>query len=544
MKYVRVAEMQAIEREADAKGISYSMMMENAGLGLAEAVMDTYGYLDEDGALGLVGSGNNGGDTLVALEILAKEGWKTSAYILRPRSDADPLVERLIQAGGAVIHAAQDPERKQLFALLESCGVVLDGILGTGFRLPLQGELAEAMTAVKHKLAQMPEAPFVVAVDCPSGVDCDTGAAAPECLPAHLTVTMAAIKQGLFKFPAYNLIGEYHVVGIGLPEGERALEAEKAVTCSVVDLDWVRDVLPKRPVDAHKGTFGTALVAAGSVNYTGAAHLAGEAAYRAGAGLVTLAVPAPLHAALAGQFPEATWLLLPHEMGVIAADAAQVIFENLSKATALLVGPGFGMEETTGEFLRKLLSGAPKQKQATMGFVRSSQQPVSSESAKLPPLVLDADGLKLLAAMPDWPARLPELSILTPHPGEMSVLTGLSTSEIQAERLDIARRCSREWGQVVVLKGAFTVIAEPGGQAAIIPVASPALARAGSGDVLAGIITGLRAQGMPAFEAAAAGAWIHAQAGLLAAYDLGSSAAVLAGDILAQTVHVMADLSC
>jgi len=315
------------------------------------------------------------------------------------------------------------------------------------------------------------------------------------------------------------------------------------VQCTVADADWVRSVLPERPVDAHKGTFGTALVVAGSINYTGAALLAGQAAYRAGAGLVTLGVPGPLHTALAGQFPEATWLLLPHELGVIAAGAAQVVRENLGRPTALLLGPGFGVEETTREFLRLLLSGAQKKRQGKIGFVQEYKQAGSGEAHNLPPLVVDADGLKLLAGIPDWPSRLPEMSILTPHPGEMSVLTGLATKEIQANRLEIARRFSREWGHVVVLKGAFSVIAAPDGRAMVIPVASPALVRAGSGDVLAGVIVGLRAQGVPAFEAAAAGAWIHAQAGLLAAYDLGSSAAVLAGDILDQTIHVMSELS-
>ena len=150
----------------------------------------------------------------------------------------------------------------------------------------------------------------------------------------------------------------------------------------------------------------------------------------------------------------------------------------------------------------------------------------------MPPLIIDADGLKLLAKLPDWAARLPKPAVLTPHPGEMSALTGLETAEIQADRLSIAERFAAEWGQVIVLKGAFTVIAAPDGRTMIIPVASSALARAGSGDVLAGLIAGLRAQGMEAFEAAAAGAWIHAQAGLLAAEMQGNTATVLAGDLL------------
>ena len=146
--------------------------------------------------------------------------------------------------------------------------------------------------------------PRIVAVDCPSGVDCDSGDAAPECIPADLTVTMAAIKRGLLKFPAFNLLGDLRLVGIGLPEGGHGLKAWRKVSCRVADAEWVNELIPPRPLDAHKGTFGTAMVVAGSLNYTGAVLLAGEAAYRAGVGLVTIATPTPLHAALAGHIPE------------------------------------------------------------------------------------------------------------------------------------------------------------------------------------------------------------------------------------------------
>jgi NAD(P)H-hydrate epimerase len=157
-------------------------------------------------------------------------------------------------------------------------------------------------------------------------------------------------------------------------------------------------------------------------------------------------------------------------------------------------------------------------------------------------MVVDADGLKLLAKLRDWPKGLPDDTVLTPHPGEMSALTGLSIEEIQTDRLEVALKYSREWKHTVILKGAFTVIAAPDGTAAVIPVASPALARAGSGDVLAGLIAGLRAQGVPAFQAAVAGAWIHAQAGLLAENQLGNSASVLAGDILRSTIDVIGEV--
>jgi ADP-dependent NAD(P)H-hydrate dehydratase / NAD(P)H-hydrate epimerase len=539
MKYVSVAQMQAIEREANASGLSYAQMMENAGRGLAEVILEEYGYLEEAGVLGLVGSGNNGGDTLVALDYLAKDGWRATAAIVRSRPADDPLVARLTGSGGRVIDLSQDESPDALIPILGEHALLLDGLLGTGTRLPLKPELAALMGSVRHYLFDNANPPIVIAVDCPSGIDCDSGAAAPECLPAERTVTMAAVKYGLLKFPAFKLVGDLHVVGIGLPGEGETLAAWRAVQSFIPDEEWVRHVLPARPLDAHKGTFGTALVVAGSANFTGAAWLSGQAAYRIGTGLVTLAVPAPLHTALAGQFPEATWLLLPYKNGAIAADACQTVLENLGRATAMLVGPGFGLAQTSADFLAGLLVGSIEHQQAERHSVKTQAKPLPSE---LPPLVIDADGLKLLTDIDDWPKRLPALCVLTPHPGEMSVLTGLDRDAIQSDRIEIALRFSREWGHVVVLKGAFTLVAAPDGKLAVIPVATPALARAGTGDVLAGMIVGLRAQGVGAFQAAVAGAWMHAQAGLRAAEEFGNTASVLAGDVLRAVISVLHDL--
>ena len=540
MKLLSVSQMIAIEKEANAAGLSYEQMMENAGRGLADAILDVYGYMEQDGVLALVGSGNNGGDALVALTHLAEAGWKCSAYLVRPRQD-DPLAARLVEAGGVLYGLQDDPHMKKLDGLLGENGLLLDGVLGTGFRLPLKDELAGVLGFVRQRVQSMDYPPCVVAVDCPSGVDCDSGQAAAECIPAERTVTMAAVKQGLFKFPAYTLVGDLQVVGIGLPQEGEGLQAWRAVQCSVPDEEWVRQALPARPLDAHKGTFGAALVVAGSASYTGAALLAGEAAYRIGAGLVTLGAPEPLHAPLAGKLPEATWLLLPHEDGFIEAGAADLVLNHLERVTALLLGPGLGLENTTAAFVARLLAGPSAPGGGQMGFIKNGGQK-DTVHADLPPLVIDADGLKLLARLPKWHTLLPAPAVLTPHPGEMSVLTGLSTGEIQNDRLEIARRYSQEWGHVIVLKGAFSVIAAPDGRSAVIPVASPALARAGTGDVLAGLIVGLRAQGLGAFESAAAGAWLHAYAGLYAAQSLGSSAAVLAGDVLRAVVEVLAEL--
>ncbi len=543
MKLVSVGEMRKIEQEADAGGLSYEAMMANAGYNLAKEIQ-SLSFSEEDEEiqiLGLVGPGNNGGDALVALSLLAERGWKARAYLVKRKATGDPLVKNLEEADGEIVPGEKDTDFTRLTAFLGTADVLLDGLLGTGFHLPLKDEIASVLAAAKQILSEMEWPPLIIAVDCPSGVDCDSGEAAPEAIQADATVTMAAVKEGLLKTPAYDLSGDIRVVDIGLKE---TLQSWTAIKTEVADEAMVRSLLPARPSDAHKGTFGTALIAAGSVNFTGAALLAGKAAYRVGAGLVTLAIPLPLHVALAGQFPEATWLLLPHELGVISANAASVILKNLERVTALLIGPGFGLEDTTRDFMGALLEAPAFGKSAhnRIGFVKEETENPASRSVTMPPLVVDADGLKLLAKIENWHKILPAPAVLTPHPGEMAVLTGLTVEAIQKDRQEIARRYAQKWGHVVVLKGAFTIVAAPDGRTTTIPVASSALARAGSGDVLSGMIVGLRAQGLDPYAAAVAGAWIHAQAGLMALEAVGSPASILAGDILEAVPDVLAQM--
>ena len=535
MKLVSTAEMHEIEEKAAAGGFSYDQMMKNAGRGLAEIIHFFDFHDSERQIIGLVGSGKNGGDTLIALTLLVQTGWKVMAYLVSPRPEDDLLIKELSEEGGKFIAASEDKSYETLDFWLGESTVMLDGVFGTGLKLPIMPDAERTLTHVSSFLPL----PFVIAVDCPSGIDCESGEVSPAVIPADMTVCMAAIKKGLMKFPAYEYVGEIEVVDIGLPD---ELGAWKDVKHEVVGLERVQSILPTRKMNAHKGTFGTVMVVAGSMNYTGAAYLASKAAYRIGAGLVQTAIPGSLYAPLAGHLTEATWLILPEEMGVIAVGAVDLVRKNLDKATALLLGPGWGMEPTTLEFLKKLITDKSVAKRIGIGFVGGASNAHDARTVHLPPLVIDADGLKLLAQITDWPSCLPEQSVLTPHPGEMAVLTGLTVEEIQNNRLNITLKYAREWGHVVVLKGALTVIASPDGRAGVIPVASSALARAGTGDILAGTITGLRAQGVAAYEAALAGAWIHAQAGLAAASLVGHEAAVLAGDVLEAIADVLREI--
>lgn len=533
MQVVSVKQMRAVDREADERGVSYAVMMDRAGHGVAEVVLSEYGDEDWRVVTALVGSGNNGGDALVALEVLAQSGWQAQAYLVRPRPEGDALLKRALAAGVKVQSAAEDQKYRGLVAWLENSNVLLDGVLGTGIQLPLREEIGAVLQVVRNAEAR----PHVVAVDCPSGVDCDSGEAAPETIPAEITACMQAVKQGLLRFPAFELVGEIRVVNLDLPDG---LPTMKDVDLFMVDGEQVAACLPERPSTAHKGTFGTLLIAAGSTYYTGAALLSARGAYRIGTGLVRLAVPAPLHAALAGQFPEATWLLLPNEMGMIAESAAELLRKNLERISTLLVGPGLGSEDTTAGFIEQLLTGGQAaHRAAALGFLSPQKEDSPARQTKLPPMVVDADGLRLMARVKDWASYLPAGSVLTPHPGEMSALTGLGVDQIQADRLGIARRFAQEWKATVILKGALSIVAAPDGRAYILPVATAALAKAGSGDVLAGLVAGLMAQGRPALEAAIAGAWIHAQAGLEAAGQLGCTAAVLASDVIDAVPRVL-----
>jgi hydroxyethylthiazole kinase-like uncharacterized protein yjeF len=517
MKYVSVQEMVSIEKAADRSGHSYAAMMEAAGKGLAEVIDRRFGSARDKVILALVGSGNNGGDALVALDYLLKWGWKAVAALFRARDPQDDLIQRMLAGGGDLIdYSETEKDFPNLKKYIENSSILLDGVLGTGIHLPIRQPLDRLLAMTNEFINSVDHKPIVVAVDCPSGVDCDSGEVSSSTIQADLTVTMAAIKQGLLKFPAYNYLGELELVEIGLPSD---LPEFDRITREVIERNWVAQVMPARPLDAHKGTFGTSLIIAGSRSYPGAAVLAGKSAYRIGAGLVTMAVPESIYSALVESFPEATWVVLDENEGGIAETGIPHIKAALGRPKACLIGPGLGQVQGTNQFLE--------------GFL---------ELKDLPRLVIDADGLRLLSRLENWTDKLPARSVLTPHPGEMADLCGLSLAEIQTDRLGIAEKFARAWNQIILLKGAHTVIAEPEGQTRILIGADPALARAGSGDVLAGIICGLIAQGVEPFDASAAGGWVHIQAGKLASNQAGNPAAVLAGDISEMIGQTMAEM--
>ena len=539
-KIVTTEQMVAIEKDANASGLSYAQMMQNAGESIANVVLERVENIEGKRVVVLVGSGNNGGDGLVVGDHLAEAGAKVSVYLTKERTEDDPNLEKIRNRNLLVAIWDQDQGARVLNNMLGSSDILIDAILGTGFVLPLKGTAKDVLAKTAKALDKREQKPFIIAVDCPSGLECDSGKIAEFALKADLTVTLAAVKPGLLARPGADYVGELNVGDIGLSKKQGEL---KKIMHEMPDHYSIKSILPDRPSDAHKGSFGRVLVVAGSINYPGAAMLAGIAAYRVGAGLVTMAVPSPVQSLIAPNFPEATWLLLPHEMGVISEGAAPVLEAELESTQAILIGPGFGLDASTKAFLSRIIGSEEHTQRAQIGFIRPESQGQLNDQ-KLPPCVIDADGLKLLVEIESWSTLLPAETILTPHPGEMEIMTGVSKDEIQADRVGAAKTWSKKWGHIVVLKGANTVIAAPDDRSAVLPFATASLARAGTGDVQAGAIAGFLAQGVSAYEAAIAGSYIHARAGEIAALSLGNSASVLAGDVadsLAATISEIAE---
>ena len=502
MKIVTAAQMREIDQECVRRGIPVSTLMENAGKAVAEETSSYICGVEKQNILCLVGAGNNGGDGLVAARYLAEWGAKVTVYLCADRPAEDPNLQLIKKNDIAVYAAKSDKSYKKLDGLLAETDCVIDGLLGTGKMRPLEGVFQQVLEKVNA--AQAKRHFKLVAVDLPSGMDADTGAADPFCPSAALTVTLAFPKPGLYQFPGAEKAGKLIIADIGIPES-----LADDITLELLTPDWAASVLPKRPMNSNKGTFGRVLVNAGSINYTGAAYLACSGAMRAGAGLVTLATRASLQPIIAAKLAETTYLPLPETPhGIDAAGAADIILREYHNYNALLIGCGLGQHPATAECVNSILL-----------------------KADLPALVIDADALNILAKIPDWPGKIPTDAILTPHPGEMARLTGLSIEEIQKDRLGMAARFAKEWRKIIVLKGAFTVIAAPDSRCRESPYANPGLASAGTGDVLAGVIAGLAAQGLELYDAAALGVYLHGEAGERVRVELGDTG-MIASDLL------------
>lgn len=502
--------MLEMEQRCAELGIPPETLMENAGLAVARGVKEWMGEVKGRHILLLIGPGNNGGDGLVVARHL--HDWEAVVHLFLPRKRPDSDVNYQLTQQRAIhtIVAGQD-EPADLESLLSSVDAVVDSFFGTGRLRQIKGDFQQMLAKVREAKQERRAGMQIIAVDLPSGLDSDSGAVDSACLGADVTITLAYPKQGLFAFPGATKVGRLIVADIGIPS-----RLAKGIQTEVINARMVESLLPRRPLDANKGTFGKALVCGGSINYIGAAYLACMAASRVGAGLVTLATPRSLQAVLASKLTETVYAPLPEsEEGIVSETAFATLQPWLRDHHVLLVGCGSGHNPQTVEFIKSLLFSGP-----------------------LPELVIDADALNSLAQDTHWWQKLPLDAVLTPHPGEMSRLTGLSVKEIQSNRVDIAREKALSWQKTVVLKGAYTVIAAPDGRTRVNPVANAGLASAGTGDVLAGAIAGLLAQGLSLFDAATCGVYLHGQAGQQLCGELGD-AGIIANDLLPVLPQVM-----
>ncbi|MCK5577416.1 MAG: NAD(P)H-hydrate dehydratase [Dehalococcoidales bacterium] len=510
MKVLTADEMRRAEEGCARLGITTDMLMDNAGQAVADEVGRILCGVNNRQIVLLVGPGNNGGDGLVAARHLHDWGAQITLFLLGKRAEDDANLKLIRER-----HIQSYKEPGRLGEVLSSADAVIDALFGTGRSRPLGGDFKKALDEVAKAREKRPKL-RVISLDLPSGLDADSGACDPACLFTDYTITLGFPKPGLYNSPGAGRAGSITTVDIGIP----AHLAQTAKT-ELLTEDWARKALPSRPIDANKGSFGRVLVVAGSTNYIGAAYLACSGAMRVGAGLVTLATAKSLQPILASKLTEATYLPLPESgPGVLSDEAASLIISEMKNYQSLLLGCGLGLS------------------QPAMNLVNS----ILFQSREAPPSpVIDADAVNILAKTPEWWHTLTTDAILTPHPGEMSRLTGIPVPEIQADRIGTAKRTATEWQKTVILKGAYTVIAAPEGRCRINPIANPGLASAGTGDVLAGVVAGLVAQGLSLFDAASLGVWLHAQAGEAVKAEMGD-AGMVAGDLLPALPRVIKGL--
>ena len=515
MKIVTVQQMRRLEDASASAGVSVDTLMENAGLAAAREIRKVLGRVAGSRVLALVGPGNNGGDGLVAARHLQSWGALVTACLVLRAQQEDPKLRMALERGVVDISASDPSGLEALDAELCRSSLVIDAVLGTGHARPLEGIVRDVMLRLRDARACRADM-RVIALDLPTGMNADTGQVDAACPGADITITFGYPKAGHFQFPGAERLGRLQIVDIGVPR-----HLDQDIRLELLTSDWVKGRLPPRPASGHKGTFGHALIVAGSRNYVGAAYLASQGAARVGPGLVTLASPHSVYPILASKLTEVIHMPLPEESGgTFHPDAAMRIREGLHQYSSLLVGCGFGRAEGLVELLRRVLLVEP--------------QPSI-------PVVIDADGLNNLSEIEGWWGDLECPAVLTPHPGEMATLTGVAIEELQSRRTEAALEWSSHWGKVVALKGPFTVIATPDGMCHLSPFANPALASGGTGDVLSGAIAGLLAQGLSPADAACCGVYLHGLAGEAVREELGDTG-TLAGDLLPMLPRVIKTL--
>jgi hydroxyethylthiazole kinase-like uncharacterized protein yjeF len=485
------AETAALDRETEGRGTSVETLMERAGHAVARAAVDLAGGAYGRRAVVVCGKGNNGGDGLVAARHLSRWGMGVDVFLVGAPSGGAPaaMLDRLVRRG----LAGRSYDLAALSRSLDRADVAVDAMFGTGFRGSAEGPYAEAIDTVNGAAAA------VVAVDIPSGVEGDTGSVRGPAVRADVTVTFGAPKVGNVLFPGAAHGDVLNVVDIGFPP-----DLVRGEAWSLEPEDVLR-LLPVRPPETHKRQAGVVLVIGGSRRMAGAPTLVARGAYGMGAGLVTVAVPEEILPVVQGGIPEATFLPLPQgTAGAIAEWAWSPLADRLDEFDAVAIGPGLSTDDGAPEVARRLVARSPA------------------------PVVADADAINAFAGRAGEMAGRGAETVITPHLGEFGRLFGVPSAEVLDDRVGFARKAAAETRAVVLLKGTRTVIAAPEGEVRINITGTPALASAGTGDVLTGAVAAMLSAGLPPLDAAAVASFVH---GLAAPIAGSARTGVMASDL-------------
>jgi len=514
MRLLNAEQMREADRQTiEDVGIASVVLMENAGRQVVGAIESTFDDLDRMRVAILAGRGNNGGDGFVVARTLVERGIDVGVYLLGRAAevggDARINLNILKRLGIDVIEIADAGVWELHGTDVLASDLIVDALFGTGLRGPLTG-LAETIVADVNSVARP-----VVSIDLPSGLSADTAEVPGPAIDATMTVTIAAPKLPLVLAPAERLAGTLVVADIGIPDA--IIDGLDGPRVEILTRDEVRQIIEPRAADSHKGDYGRVVIVAGSRGKTGAAVLAARAALRSGAGLVTVATPESVAPIVAMQGAEYMTLALPERDGELSPEALEAVLS--ARADVLVVGPGLG----TGTGARALVHGL---------LERSGV-----------PIVFDADALNVFSKESDRLQGRDDLSVIvTPHPGEMARLVGLTVEDVQRNRLDVAREFASTHRLHVVLKGHRTLVASPDGAVGINLTGNPGMSTGGTGDVLAGMIGAWFGQLLDADAAARLAVYLHGLAGDLAEADEGE-VALVAGDIIDRLGDAVMDLT-
>ena len=509
MKVVTAAEMRQIDQDTiEGIGIPGIVLMETAGSAIVRAIERHYPTCQRIGIF--AGKGNNGGDGIVIARQLAHVGRDVHLFLVSPEDSFTGEAQTNLQIAKNLGLRIEEIltgfyGTGTVPTTLASCELLIDAILGTGLR----GTVRDPITTIINAINRLPTP--ILSVDLPSGLDADTGHPLGTCIQADRTVTIGLPKRGVLMHPGAELTGKLEVVDIGFPE--------QVVDAQNIKVNWTTAAqasqwMPSRPPFSHKGSYGRVLIVAGSTGMTGAAALASEAALRAGAGLVTLAIPKHLNPILEGLLPEVMTLPLPEtDAGSLAVSATSTILEFAVKTKSVLaIGPGLSQHPETVSFVHQLIR-------------ENREQGLDLR------MVIDADGLNALAQAKETLSLLNSDTVLTPHPGEMARLTNTSVPVLEKDRISTAQQFASKYSVTLVFKGAPTVTSDPNGNLWVNSTGNPGMATGGMGDVLTGIISGLMAQGIPSESAATLGVYLHGLAGDTVAERSGMHG-LIASDVL------------